>query len=108
MGTMSERQMRGAKSDSLTVGLVAARLGIERSHVRALVESGEFPNAYVIPSAGRYGETTKIPKADVEAALERWKVQGIPEPKRTAKRKAVKARASRHLGFITPRDSESP
>ena len=77
------------KRSALTVGQVAAHWGVSVDRVRALIDCGEIQNVFVIPSSGRYGETTKIPHKSVLEAEAKWLIQGNgarPKPPRTARR----------------------
>ncbi|MCA9213370.1 MAG: helix-turn-helix domain-containing protein [Planctomycetales bacterium] len=75
---------------ALSVGQVAKRWGIGRDRVRQLVDGGHLPGAFCIPSAGKYGETLKIPLTSIMAAEERWQTIAppvdaapLPKPRRT-------------------------
>lgn len=74
--------------EALTAGQLAKRWGISTDRARSLVESGQIPGAFRIPSVGRYGETIKIPLA---AVLERELAWGIVpkggEPRRKPRRR---------------------
>ena len=51
--------------ETLTIGQLAKRWGIGRDHARGLVDHNAIRGAFTIPSAGRYGETIRIPLASV-------------------------------------------
>lgn len=76
-------RQRKRSERTLTVGQVAKRWSVAVERVRQLVAAGYLPGAFVIPSAGRYGETVKIPLAVVEAAEERWRL--VPVAREAAK-----------------------
>lgn len=58
---------------TLTIGQLAKRWGVSAARIRQLVEAGQLPGAFQIPSAGRYGAVTKIPLAIVmEVETEGW------------------------------------
>jgi hypothetical protein len=71
--------------DTLTVSQLAKRWHVDQARIHALVRAGFFPGAFRIPSAGRFGETTKIPLADVLEAQKNWAIQPIEtkRPKKT-------------------------
>jgi len=62
------------KCESLTPGQLAKRWGISADRARRLVESGQIPDAFRIPSVGRYGETIKVPLFAVIQAEQDWAV----------------------------------
>lgn len=59
---------------ALTLGRIARRWSVSVERVRQLVESGQLPGAFRIPSAGRYGATIKIPLQCVVEAERKWAV----------------------------------
>lgn len=64
---------------TLTVGQLARRWGISADRVRQLVRAGKLPGAFVIPSAGRYGETIKIPLDTIlKVETEEWAIVSQP------------------------------
>jgi hypothetical protein len=67
------------QSEALTIGQLARRWSVSVSRVRTLVDKGELPGTFEIPSAGRYGATTKIPLAVVHAAEQRWATGALAE-----------------------------
>ena len=42
--------------------------------LRKLVEQGKLPGSFKVPSAGRFGETVRIPLATVLQAEEEWAI----------------------------------
>ena len=60
--------------EALTIGQAARRWKVGVQRVWSLVENGELPGAFEIPSSGRYGSTVKIPLAAIRAAEERWAI----------------------------------
>jgi hypothetical protein len=82
---------RGATAcEALTVGQLARRWGVSAHRVRQLALGGRLPGAFVMPSAGRYGDTLKIPLATVvrletgDWALAPAGAQTGPGPRRRA------------------------
>src|SRR5438128_672178 len=60
--------------EALTVGQLS-RWGVSAERVRHLIASGQLPGAFVIPAAGRYGQTVKVPLATVvQAETEDWAI----------------------------------
>ena len=72
---------RKTQLEALTCGQLAQRWGVAVARVQALVGSGKLPGVFKIPSAGRYGETVKIPLASVMAVEKEWEVS--PEAQQT-------------------------
>lgn len=66
--------MANEKRTAFTVGQLAKRWSVSEARVRALIESGVLNGAFTIPSAGRFGETTKIPIDSVLTAERTWAV----------------------------------
>jgi len=60
--------------ETLTPGQLAKRWGVSVARIRSLVESGNIPGAFRIPSVGRYGETIKIPLASVLQVEQQWAI----------------------------------
>lgn len=54
----------GVKATALSVNQVAARWGVGRSRVHALIKSGRLP-AIRLPAAGRYAEALRVPVSAV-------------------------------------------
>ena len=66
---------------TLTIGQLARRWGISTDRVRTLVTNGQLPDAFTIPSVGRYGATIKIPLATViQLESEDWAM--VPQRQR--------------------------
>jgi hypothetical protein len=90
---------------ALTVGQLAKRWGISTNRVRQLVEGGYLPGVFMIPSAGRYGTTLKIPLATViQVERKNWALllkgeQASPKPRR---RPCDSNPALRHFPALAP------
>jgi hypothetical protein len=54
--------------EALTPGQLARRWGLGVDRVRQLIQEGELPGAFRVPSAGRYGEAIRVPLATVVQA----------------------------------------
>lgn len=86
MPAMSDTKER----TSLSVGQVAVRWGCSRERVQALIRAGRLA-AFRMPSAGRFGEATRVSLAAVLAAEEAWSVLPVrpilrpPQPGRKLK-----------------------
>lgn len=76
------------ESQTLTVGQLARRWTVSVQRVRSLVESGAIPGVFVIPAAGRYGNTLKIPlEVVLHLETQDWAVihsatQARPKPRK--------------------------
>jgi hypothetical protein len=98
---------------ALTIGQLARRWSISPERVRQLALGGDLPGAFRIPSAGRYGETIKIPLATVvRLETEEWAV--APEKRKAGlksrRRGSDSGPALRHFpGLVNdPPDGGSP
>ena len=60
--------------EALTPGQLARRWGVSVARVRVLIHAGQIPGAFRIPSAGRYGESLKIPLANVLQVEQAWAI----------------------------------
>jgi hypothetical protein len=78
---------------SLTPGQLARRWGVSADRVRGLLRAGLLPGAFTIPSAGKYGETTKIPMATVIDVEMSWQMP-IEAGHRQRHRRADRGRGS--------------
>ena len=82
------------KRKALSVGQLAVRWGLGVARVRKLVESGQLTGAFKIPSAGKFGETIRIPLPVIERAEEKWAIGSIgpriPQRKRSLQRGSFK------------------
>jgi hypothetical protein len=76
------------KLEVLTPGQLARRWGLGIDRVRRLIQTGRLPGAFKVPSAGRYGETVRIPLAAVLQAEKEW---AIASKEATAGRKPTDA-----------------
>jgi hypothetical protein len=64
---------------ALSIGQFAKVLGIGRDRARALINAGLVPGVYTIPTAGRYGEATRIPPWAIRQLLEKdWAMRVAP------------------------------
>lgn len=59
---------------ALSIGQLAKRWGISADRVRRLIDSGALPEAFKLPSAGRYGSAIRIPLAAIVKAESRWRM----------------------------------
>lgn len=83
---------------SLTIGQLARRWSVAENRIRALVEAGHLTGAFRIPSAGRYGETVKIPLDIVLKAENDWAIIPPIATRNRSKRKSSPSAASfRHF-----------
>lgn len=84
------RETRNSEFETVTIGELARRWHVDPSRITALIADGCFPGAFRIPSAGRFGETVKIPLSDVREAQRQWTIQSdttshqIRQPQRPA------------------------
>jgi len=73
------------KCEAVSIGQLAKRWGVSANRVRGLVETGQLPGAFKVPSVGRYGAAVKIPLATVLQAEQDWAV--VPEEEAAIRRK---------------------
>ncbi len=66
----------------LSVGQLAERWKVSPERVRGLINSGLIPEAFQIPSAGRFGTTLKIPWTVVKQLEADWAVRSTERKKR--------------------------
>jgi hypothetical protein len=105
---MSENQ---TALQALTVGQLARRWGISPDRVRQLVNSGQLPGAFTIPSAGRYGATVKVPLTTIiRAETEEWAIvrsgaQARPKPRRRSSDSGPALKHFPKLARTTPESS---
>jgi hypothetical protein len=95
----------------MTVGQLAHRWGISTDRVRQLVQSGQLPGAFTIPSAGRYAATLKIPLATVIQAEEDWAIVAQQARQKPRRRRGDAGPALRHFPNLAANPapaSESP
>jgi hypothetical protein len=96
---------RSAKQlEALSIGQLARRWGVSPDRVRGLVETGQLPGAFEVPSVGRYGAAIKIPLATVVQAEQDWAI--VPEREARSRRKSLRHRgapppALRHFPELT-------
>ena len=90
-----------SKCGALTIGQLAKRWGISPDRARGLVETGQLPGAFVIPSVGRYGATLKIPLSSVLQVEQDWIV--VPEHAAAPRR-----RPGRYRGGSPPKLKHFP
>ncbi len=60
---------------ALSVGQLAQRWCISPDRVRKLIAAGKLPGSFTIPSAGRYGESVKIPLATILNVEAQWAIE---------------------------------
>ena len=75
-----------SKSETLSPGQLAQRWGIGVDRVRGLVECGQLPGAFEIPSSGRYGKAVRIPLATVMEVEHSWAVVQSPQRNQRGRR----------------------
>ena len=88
----------------LTIGQLAKRWAVSSDRVRKLINAGQLTGVFRIPSAGRYGETIKIPLASIEKAEAEWTL--LPAPARQKRRSQSPHPGFRH--FPERIDDEEP
>ena len=69
MGMESISSIHEHRSVGLTIGQVAAMLGVSTDTARRLTDAGAFPNAY------RVSKHRRVPKSDVDALANRKRLQ---------------------------------
>lgn len=67
---------------ALTPGQLAQRWGVGVERIHALIQAGQLPGAFTIPSAGRFGETIKIPMESIRQAEQDWAVVPVDKERR--------------------------
>ena len=72
--------------EALSIGQLAKRWGVSADRVRGLVETGQLPGSFKVPSVGRYGEAVKVPLATVIQAEQDWAI--APADVTSSRRKA--------------------
>ena len=98
------------KAQTMSIGQIAKRWGVSRERVRQLVERGLIPDAFCIPSSGRYGETIKVPIASVEQVEDGWRLRPDAMQNRPPRRRGGLSAELRHfpeLRLISEHDAES-
>lgn len=75
---------------SLSSGQLAKRWAVGVDRVKQLIDEGQLPGAFRLPSSGRYGEVVRIPMDSVEAVEDEWAVNA----KRKARRRRRKSTSS--------------
>lgn len=93
---------------SLSVGQLAKRWGVSPDRVRGLVQAGQIPGAFRIPSAGRFGSTIKIPLSVVVELESDWTVQGAKQKKRRSPNSILELRHLKSLTTDLESDAECP
>jgi len=91
------------QGEMLTVGQLAKRWNVSVDRVWQLIRLGHLPETFTIPSAGRFGRTTKIPMSAVLAAEDAWAVTPVTNhgPRRRARPSKTGA-ALRHFPELSP------
>lgn len=73
---------------SLTISELARRWQVSRDRVREMVHAGKLHGAFVLPSAGRYGASIKVPLQSVIEAEARWQIgASLNDPVKSERRK---------------------
>ncbi len=70
---------------AVSVGQLAERWAVAENRIRELIDTGQLTGAFKIPSAGRYGETIKIPLDSILEAEREWAV--IPSAAKSSPRR---------------------
>lgn len=83
------------RTETISVGQLAKRWGLGVARIRHLVESGQIPAAFRIPSSGRFGQAVRIPLASVIALEQAWAI--APTQSRIAKRLPTHGRPTQCL-----------
>mgnify|MGYP001825995877 CR=1 FL=1 len=65
--------------DALSVGQLASRWAVSVERIKRLVQTGQLPGAFKVPSAGKFGEAVRIPLSTVLQAEENWAIAGHGE-----------------------------
>ena len=81
-----------AQLEALSIGQLAKRWGVSADRVRGLVETGQLPGAFKVPSVGRYGEAIKVPLATVMQAEQDWAI--APTGATSSRQKASRRRGT--------------
>lgn len=80
--------------NALTISELAKRWSVSRERVRAMIDQGTIIGAFILPSAGRFGRTIKIPLSAVISLEETWRTYADGRDP-TQKREAPKPPAPR-------------
>lgn len=86
--------------EALSIGQLAKRWGVSADRVRGLVETGQLPGAFKVPSVGRYGAAVKIPLATVIQAEQDWAIapaDAASPGRRVPRRRGTSSTVLRHL-----------
>lgn len=73
--------------EALTIGQLGKRWNVSAQRVRSLVEAGLLPGTFRIPSAGRFGATTKIPLSSVIHVEAAWSISPAGSQSQVARRR---------------------
>ena len=64
-------------TEALSPGQLARRWGISPDRVQRLIDAGQLPGAFRIPSSGKYGKAIRIPLWTVLTREEKWAMSGV-------------------------------
>ena len=105
------RRSNEQKREAFSVGQLARRWSVSPERIRKLIERGLL-FAFRIPSAGKYGETVKVPRQVVMDTEQSWAVvPSQPTMKKPPRRRGGSLPALRHfpeLNATTEPDAEYP
>ena len=82
---------------ALTIGQLAKRWAVAPTRVRQLVEAGHLEGVFRIPSAGKYGETVKIPLDSIIQTEQAWALVPSTAHRRKRRRRPNSAAAFEHF-----------
>lgn len=83
---------------ALSIGQLAKRWSVAENRIRELIDAGQLSGAFKIPSAGRYGETIKIPLDSILRAECDWAVTpSTPESPPRRRRNVRNSAAFKHF-----------
>ena len=98
---------RGTQQRALTIGQLATRWGVSRDRVVSLIRNGALRNVFRIPSAGRFGETIKIPYHEVLEAEARWSITPATQGAKVRKPPRSRCDSPGHFKHFPELDSAS-
>ena len=93
--------------ESLSVGQLAARWGVGVDRIRRMIEAGQLPGTFRLPSAGRYGQAVRIPIDVVLKLEESWTAVQVPAKKKPPRRQGGSLAALKHFPELIPPDCDA-